>query len=436
MSRTGIYLCDWPTTYPYDSAPMATPEPWGGSLQGWFARMDYARTPGARALTLLVGPDLQRKWRIGPYNMLRKSARSGFDVEGWEHGPINTWITYRRGAERVHVCLLSWAIADAPEHPLFADLLDDIPLPDETLRRGLWAKRVMDRLADWQRRFGLPYYGKPGIAGTAYLRTLLEKPLPGKRVPLWHYVAPVTAQERELTWRAPEGALSRHRGKTGDDLDPVQVDARRAYLAAAVCAEVSRDRLVKTGPRPFDRALSGWWLIDADPWRFTHSLPDPLMRVSDLRKPVWVTTPTLSLWEELSRPRISEYGSGYVVRDSYTAPGARLFREWGTRINRGFEDAPSVLQDTLKATYRQTIGLLNREGGLIYRPDWHYTIIAQNRCTLWRKLWYAAMAEKPSRFPYRIDTDAATYYGPPPADLKLGDGLGQWQIKIPKVREA
>jgi hypothetical protein len=66
-----------------------------------------------------------------------------------------------------------------------------------------------------------------------------------------------------------------------------------------------------------------------------------------------------------------------------------------------------VLIGALKEAYRQAHGLMNREGGRCYRPDWYSAIVGQSRANLWRKMFTAW--HQHGRKPLRVDVDNVWY---------------------------
>jgi len=356
-------------------------------------------------------------------------SRPLLDVDGWEHGPAGPWITYRRGNHtRVHLGVWKWMALRPRDHTLFLPLLNGaIPAHQPT-------GPILVQLQEWRDLTDLPYRGIPGIAGTALLRALCTAKR--GRQPLWHWGTPIKAHEPEIgSWRSPGSDHPEFRQSW---------DANRAYLAAAGCAEVSEGRLVNTGPIPFDQKRAGWWLIDADPWTLPHLLPDPVYQRTRGTRPgavVWATTPTVKLLSDLHPD--GRGVPGFTILDSWTGKGTRLFRGWAGCLNNACVDLMHREYSTdltraalaaFKDSYRQGIGLMNHEGGAIWRPDWHYTILAQARATLWRKLWMIGHAT--GRWPIAISTDAVTYASAyrdnednENPGFPIGDMLGEWKVK-------
>lgn len=375
-----------------------------------------------RALHLPETPDMAA-------TTLDVEGRALLDVEGWEHGPAGPWITYRRGNHtRVHLGVWSWMARRPRDHSLFLPVLAG-PRPIHQP-----CGPILVQLEAWRTLTELPYRGIPGIAGTSLLRALTARR--GGRGPLWHHGTPINAHEPEIgSWRSPAAEEAPEFRQSWD--------TNRAYLAAAGCAEVCIDRLVNTGPIEFDPRRAGWWLIDADPWMLPSLLPDPVYQRTrgNGSGVAWATTPTVKLLHDLY-PQ-GRGVPGFTVLDSWTGRGTRAFRGWAGCLNNACLTTMQAQYPTelttaqlaaFKDAYRQAIGLMNHEGGAIYRPDWHYTILAQARATLWRKLWN--VGHTTGRWPIAISTDAVTYASPyrdceehENPGFPIGDALGQWKVK-------
>jgi hypothetical protein len=205
-------------------------------------------------------------------------------------------------------------------------------------------------------------------------------------------------------------------------------DATRMYLAAAQACEVLAPwKLVHTGKRVFDPKRAGWWKVELGPWN-DDRIPAPAGPGESVR---WVTTPTLVLLQELQ-----EAGGAFQsfeVIDSWTQVGKRLLRSWAETIESAYHAGKDLriphvstaddwtdgllISSAAKAAYRETIGLLKPNAGPdsspTYRPDWHYSLIAQSRSTLWRKVWAIGLAE--DRWPLTIHVDHV-WYGSDDAD--------------------
>lgn len=347
---------------------------------------------------------------------------------GWRAAPAGQgWRTYTRAGGRsvvnpwtIRVCVLSpGVVARCP-------ILTPSNVP-------MWPMELCRRLDGWTDLVGSPYHGIPGVAGTAALRDIVAA---GKaRAPLW---LPENTQGRQVPDRVHAAALERDyttswKPPTVPAGPTITLDVNRAYLAAALGAVVARDRLTpRTTTYPGtsrDTTRAGYYLIDADPWQEPR-MPDPLGYIAGNRPQTrlrWVTAPTLDLIDEL---HLAGQHGGYTITEEYTAPGYRILRPWAERIR----DALAATNDpatvaTLKAAYRETIGLLGRPGGRIHRPDWQSTIIALSRSVMWRKLYALAIAT--DRWPLAVNVDAVTLPGDTVPDAWTIDPakLGAWKIK-------
>lgn len=287
--------------------------------------------------------------------------------------------------------------------------------------------------ADWTRTTGVPWVGTPGMTGNGLLVDGWRDLSPKADVPRWHSSAgrwdyghieqPYIA--RQWSREIPGGDGSLH----GYDLN-------KAYLSAYVVAELPADSLERKTNQEFDRKRGGIWRVALEPWRYEQYLPDPAGYGPVLDDGTrWLTTPTLTLLEELERR--GDHG-GFTVIESHTAPSRRITRKWAELLNDVAGAARDPLNRAAKQVYKQTYGMWARPTR-VYRPDWHYTMIAQARTNLWRKIdtgarydwnghthktFAGAVQDGTPEGPVRIETDALFY---PAGDLAwdvLGSALG------------
>jgi hypothetical protein len=254
----------------------------------------------------------------------------------------------------------------------------------------------------------------------ALLRALLTPESGRGRAPLFISAEGPFRQvaDRPLLWE--RGELAGFRASTADQAAHVaaylaaeegwgwrhRYDHVAAYLGAANVAEVAAGPLVRTGRVLFDKRLSGYWEIPAGPTidavAERYPLMPPIVTAHREGETVWVTTPTVALLEQL----------GYLVeiRDAWTAPGRRLLRGWAEKLRDVWAGTASVpvLHKAVKYTFRETVGMLARRGGRVYRPDWALTIQAQERANLWRRMLAAGLAPA-ARWPLVVNTDCVTY---------------------------
>jgi hypothetical protein len=296
-------------------------------------------------------------------------------------------------------------------------------------------------LLTWGRAFGVPYHGTPGVAGTDVLRAAIGV----------HRTEVIYRPDKRRDWvpdleRLARVGLERDYVPTDwcatgplRDEPTITLDANMAYLAAAITADLPAGMLHHYQGAP-PAGEVGYHLVELEPWWCNH-LPDPAgyrpsnARPSHRDAPRWITTPTLRLINELQQDGIH---GGARVLESWTARSRRVTRPWGGLIRDVIYaeyantdpalSAPAGLIATLKAAYRETIGLMGRQGGRVYRPDWQSIIIAQSRATLWRKIHKAWTA---GANPLSVNVDAVTFAGTTPPDaFPVQPGkLGAFKVK-------
>lgn len=296
-------------------------------------------------------------------------------------------------------------------------------------------RRSTNSLAAWHLLTGHPWFGTPGLAASDVLEDNLKAVKPKAAV-------------RRLTKGGPgdsahEAALSKIMPLPNPGIYHHVYDCNRQYLAAVGAVEVCPWALRHTGDRDFDKRLAGWWLIEVPAWNMPM-LPDPAGYESwpmpgrpPHSRQRWLTTPTVALLAELAEQGLS---AGVEVLDSWTGTSRRLFRPWAEKMEGAYQRAVNVgLADIAtaikQAAGREVMGLWNAESYHTYRPDWHYSVIAQARCNLWRKLH--AVFNNTGRYPLGVETDAVVYGAMEadpieacPAEFTLGANLGQFKVKV------
>jgi hypothetical protein len=325
------------------------------------------------------------------------------------------WNILRRpalgGAEHVlHVGLMPRIEAEPERFPLLADT----------------AAQTVRRLVRWRHLAGVTYHGTPGVAGVELLRRRVGSLGRPRLAPRWH----AGAGWSKTIPHTCEQDYSPRQWSRGLDDATVAYDLNRAYLAAAGNALVARNDLQHVSRPEWQPRAAGYWLVELSPWQLADRMPDPAgyaPRAGGIR---WLTTPTVRLLDELTDA--GHYG-GYSIHDAWIAPGSRVTAGWASTLNGICQhwhaipddpDGPAAIRAAGKAAYRETIGLFDRPGGMIYRPDWRHTIIATARVNLWRALWQ--LGERDGVWPLAVDVDAAYYPGP--VDLPTGGQLGQFKL--------
>ena len=396
------------------------------SLPGMLARLAPLFTAEREGVVVLTAPAAAA---LSLPAQLPRSSREAQDhpvltgprAAGWRVSSVSPWSTYwGEGRPAVHVAV----------HPWLTDRMG--PLYDPDPFEMSWHCHRFHELC------GGPMHGTPGVAGIGLLRDAWS----GRgSVPYWQprtRLPPGTRQaEADLIWsRRPPGS------------GPGYVhgyDANVMYLAAAGLTVLATGELDHAGAHRTmlggdpDKLPPGYWRIE--PWAWQEQrMPSPLGWRTRTRtpEPAWVTTPTLRLLLELA-----EQGAGPapVLLDSWTAAGGRHLRGWADRLSvalrllRDSTDPVDLRQvAAVKACYRETLGMLARDGSRVYRPDWRHAVIGTARANLWRKLWRVAMVE--DRWPVEVRVDAVRYQSSSrdatascPAGIVLGMGAGQFKIE-------
>lgn len=334
---------------------------------------------------------------------------------GWSTGRPGSWVTCwrkaSRGTIRIHIGFLD--DMDARRTPLFA--------------RETEPRDIALLLAQYHVATGSAFHATAGVSGHGAIRELCRSPRArGGRVqapdPKW-VADEVPARVRgagPLVWKDD------HTVHVTPMLVDHTFDVNAQYLAAARNARLAVDELEHTGRMPFDANRAGYWQIIA-PY-VTEELHMPHATRDGGKQ--WVTTPVV---EYMNSRRLEPV----EILDSYTAPGRTILRPWAEKLRGAraelLDDGhplAALLRSAVKATYTQSIGMLGRKGGRIYRRDWYDAIVDLARMNLLRRIdrVYFELGISPTV----VNVDAVTYRtiydaGTLGAVLGVGTGVGQFK---------
>lgn len=324
---------------------------------------------------------------------------------GWTYTSARPWTTYVSVAAGavIHVGVLA-DVLEQGRTPLFQPGDD----PDA----------IASMLDRFHALVGVPWRGTGGIVGTAALRAAHTRPGNGQQ-PRW--IAP--ALPRGVRGVGP---MIWHRELPPDaDGRYVHVfDVNAMYLSALRIAPLAWSALEHTGEQPYDMEAAGFWQIRAS------DLPPALTGPDSGRPPVvparlihhglaWVSGPVMRY--------LCQIGHNPEVIDSWTTtntqPLARSVAERLSAVRTGMlgETCPELLGG-VKSVYAELVGMLGREGGRIWRPDWQATIMDLARMNLQRRMDRAA--DLTGLWPIRVMTDSAYYLSDDPDPIRLGTALG------------
>lgn len=288
------------------------------------------------------------------------------------------------------------------------------------------------KLSQYHRLTNTVYRATPGVSGCTMVRQMhaaaaarkaeARKGTAGQ--PFWRYeqMPSDLSPMGDLKWQTDEMPAAGY---------VTQWDVRAAYLAAASAALLAWSPLRHTGPRQFDPAVAGFWQVFADGTLLSLHGGRPF--VIDPRQigpggMVWLSSPVMAYLLSL--------GISPEVADSWTCDQAgRYLRPWAEAIRDGLaaDDIDPDVAYLLKQTYRETLGMMNRPGGSIHRPDWWATVVDLARVNLLRKMDKAAKAT--GLEPIRVYVDAVSYVTDNGGQLaNLADALGVDEQQIGKLR--
>lgn len=358
---------------------------------------------------------------------------------GWRVAALRDWmILYAQGRPTLHVGVLPWINRD--RSPL--------------LSAGDYSS-IVGAFETWHRIMGTAYHGTAGVAGISTVREHATAGGRGKtHAPTWQPRETGPAEAYELDYYPPGGGRPAWSARPPAEHGWLHgYDANRMYLGAYEQTPLCPWTLKHTNETEWSSDLAGWWLIEPEEWT-DPAMPDPLgypretgdgpKWATDAGRTVrWATAPTMALLTQL---REEGAHGGYKVLDSYTGPAKRVLRPVGERLKalwQSPETAPApgavdlavrqAVQAAGKSAYRELWGMLNAPNSRVKRPDWHYSVLAQARANLWRRV--RKIGEESGRYPTFIEVDCLYYSSAEadpieaaPAGLPLGTGLGAFKF--------
>ncbi|WP_157432042.1 hypothetical protein [Actinomadura hibisca] len=318
-------------------------------------------------------------------------------------------------------------------------------------------------LARYREITGVPFVMTAGTSGTNMIRAALgpDRMRTGRRARRsallkWDGEGTPAAsiQERACVWDRPLAQLTEDERSRPN---VVGFDVVCQFLSAMVMAVLPWDTLTNTGFVGFDASIPGYWQVSG-PWQPYELLPDLTGRAG-APGPHLLSTPTVAHLLEHGMPEemITDAWLPRLRRDKegrdlprggrllHGSPGvAELIRDGLMSIDPATPDADeAAVREVVKATFRETVGMLQRGTKFVHRPDWADAIIGTARTTLLRKV--AKVGKETGMWPVRINHDCV-YYAVDTTDPAaiLPDGwklpgpgqipkLGQWTVKPENV---
>lgn len=321
---------------------------------------------------------------------------------GWSHSQIGPWTLFHDGDRAV---ALGCRSAMRP-------VLHFGVLFHEGTEPGMLAL-LLDR---YQLLTGCAWRGTCATTALAAIRLTW----PNERSqPLWNFAVPAP-------WRGV-GPLVWSRELSDEERSWGYVhtfDADHAYLGSALGAECAWSSLEPGGPQRFDHRLPGYWELRLDTGTLAvlaeEGRPSLLPPGSVRDGCVRVTTPYAKLLQDL--------GLGFDVLDSLTGsallradgsqihgPQSQILRKWAIAMRDARAAAASwpdpgpraVLERSVKRTYTDATGAMQRKGMRIYRADWAHTLIDLWRANLYRRMLH--VYETSGMWPVKVKTDSVSY---------------------------
>lgn len=324
---------------------------------------------------------------LAPQGMTRDDLYIAITDAGWHTNRSERgWFTcLSPGKPTIHLACV--------EHGALADLGPELRDIREARR---W-------LTAWAERMYIHYRHTPGVSALASMTAY-----PRSRRPQWH------ARDADGSpWPMP-CIIRDIVHKPGELMAPGyrhQWDTRNAYLAAMAAVELPYRTLEHTGalPHTLDCGLFRVQLTSAVPW------PSWMMPDIDRQGCGWITSSEIRAYRQV-------IGMLPLVVDSYTPaptqaaagrPGhGRILRSWAEFYR---DSMPALASTDFGATkapkrgYAEAVGLMNRVGGSVYRPDWRALIIGHVRAAMMRRVAAVMMRTNATVLPSGINVDAIYY---------------------------
>lgn len=333
----------------------------------------------------------------------------------WQFTEIKPWTTFANEAAVVHVGFMP----DVAQNP--GPLLKGASSP----------KDIAERLGRYHMLTGVPWRYTAGVSGCVGVRARYTDPRPGRQ-PLWVSQGPkgITGAG-PLIWRGQTPA-------EGSDGLVVSYDVNAQYLAAMKIARLAWGELQNTGPCAFDPSWPGYWELSIDDIPIVlldGKLRPPVVRAERAHKRgLWVSTPVAKY--------LSDLVGTIDVLDSWTCSNGetigRTFAERLIAARQGNFGPMGSAELAVKRTYAETVGMMGRPGGSLFRPDWASTIMDTARVNLLRRLDKVAALDMSGLRLVEVRTDAAFFHIDDATVIErltdvLGVGTGPGTFQKPEV---
>ncbi|MGQ4342524.1 hypothetical protein ACN6LF_001369 [[Kitasatospora] papulosa] len=399
---------------------------------------EVGRVEPAGHLTLLIGEDMHRGYRLGTEAPGLASSHwspgfKGAVDTGW-HKPFNVGVRPYVGTSSliahpdrqgmVRVMPAKWIAPDM--FPRYRTRAMVEAGETDTADAGTLGYR----LARFAEVTQFAFEGTHAGTGIKMMRAMVEAT--ARHRPMWQGSAslwPTALDDSDWSRTLTEEE------STGSHIH--LYDGVKAYLPAYRQAIVAADDLHKVTDPVFDKGQAGLWRITVPFWPHEH-LPAPVPNGSPGSTAV-VTTAIVQTYVDLGiTPEISEAW----IADAVAFEGLRgfsdLIRDQLVALEAEGDADDRAVASALKEIFHSVHGKLrNSEQGVMRRPDWGHAIRDAAWASILRKAYIAAgliptrgvRAPEP-RFPVRVKTDELAYAATtddPTADVPFGLRLAEAQ---------
>jgi hypothetical protein len=192
-------------------------------------------------------------------------------------------------------------------------------------------------------------------------------------------------------------------------------DKNAMYLGAAASVKLGVGPFTHVEAPEFSDQAGLWHIVLADPPPEEANVP-PIIPTG----PSWQYAPVLRY--------LHKYGYPFTVLEAY------LFSEQHAVLRSFYEGVKTLrAQDkqAAKDIYTRTFGILAHLPdepwpGMIYRPDWFFTLVAEAKVRMYEHLRQFYQAD--GAYPVAIKTDSL-YYTQAMPSIPLGTNIGQFKLR-------
>lgn len=238
------------------------------------------------------------------------------------------------------------------------------------------------RLGRYNMLTGVPWTLTAGVSGCVGVRARFTDPQPGRQ-PLWHHPKTLRGLRGTgpLIWQHPEQPPAGAAGAVH------VLDINAQYLAGLRNAQLAWGALKERTGLMFDPSWPGYWQVDVAgiPARLYDGLTQPPVFAKHLvHKGAAILTTEVVKYLTVRHGLSPDVHNAWVSENPH--PIGRGFAEHLMAARSGGLGPMGPCTLAIKRTYAELVGMMAREGGSIWRPDWAATVMDLARINLLRRI--------------------------------------------------